>query len=116
MLVLQPVSDIVDDHQIQPSIPVKIENSGARGPAGVVGDARLGDVGEGAVAVVAPELIDSPVGHVQVYEAVAGGEAHAVAGGLEPARFGDVGEMQRARFDEIVAVEPVLIDGLMSDN
>jgi len=64
--------DVVGDEQVQQPVAVVVEKSAAGSEArGVVEEAGLGrDVGEGAVSVVAVELVLSVVGDEQVLKAI----------------------------------------------
>ena len=69
----------------------------------------VGDVGEGAVAVVVVEPVAAEGGYIQVFEAVVvevtDGDAHAVADALQAGFFGDV--LEGAVFFLVVEAVPV---------
>ncbi len=95
------VGQIVAHEQIGPAVAIVVDERRRRAPAGVVGPALLRHVGEGAVAIVAEQLIASERRHVEIDAAVvvvvAGRDAHPVSGRVQPAGVGHVGEPQRAR-------------------
>ena len=95
--VVQVEVDIVGDEEVGVAVAVVVAEDGAGGPAFVDVEAgRFGDVGEGAVAVVAieddaAEAGDDEVGAAVVVE-VADGGAHGPAGIADAGFVGDVGE------------------------
>ena len=95
--VVQVEVDVVGDEEIGVAVGVVVAEDGAGGPAFVVVEAGgFGDVGEGAVAVVAieddaAEAADEEVGEAVVVE-VADGCAHRPAGIADAGFVGDVGE------------------------
>jgi hypothetical protein len=107
-------ADVVAHVEVQPAVAVVVEERGADCPVRVGGAALLGHVGEGAVAVVVPQLRPAQAGQVDVGEAVvvevAHRDSHAIAGGPDAALLGDVGEPELAlavRSDaEVVVEEP----------
>ena len=109
----QAVVDVVDDVEIEIAVAVVVEEAGTDRPALSAADARPGgDILEGAIAAVAPQLVGAEVGEEDVDMAVAvdvtGRDAHAVAGGVQAARCRDVGETQLAlAVRQLVAVETV---------
>src|SRR6516162_2291904 len=104
---------IVADEEIEPAIAVKIDEGGTAAPPENVGAALRSDIGEGAIAVVAPQLIVAEIGDVEIDPAivvkVAGGDAHSVAEGADATLLGDIGELEGDRAvrvtDRVVAVE-----------
>ena len=114
--VLQRVIQIVAHEQVDETVTIEIKKRRRHAPRrGIVGAARCGNVGEGAVPVVVEHLVAAKSGEVQIDPAVvvdvADGDAHPVAARMNAARCGDVGEMERPRairLDfEIVAIQPV---------
>ena len=83
--------------QVEPAIPVVVDERGRDTPARIIRAREAGHIGERAVAVVAEHLVPAAeAGEVQVHTAVvvviAGSHAHPVAGCLDPARVGHVCE------------------------
>ena len=111
----QRVAEVVADEQIEPAVPVVVEERRRNPPSGIACAAPFGDVGEGAVTPVAEHAVASEAGQVQVGPAVvvhvAGRHAHAVAAHGDARLGGHVGEPEPApavdRDLQIVAVEPV---------
>ena len=64
------VFEIVDDEQIEVSIPVIIEEARAAAPRRIADSGVLGDVCEGAIAVVTVKHIRSEIGDVDVGVAI----------------------------------------------
>ena len=99
--------------EVQAPVAVEVQEGRARRPAGVVGPRLRRHVAEGAVAEVAEELVGPEAGHVEVRPTVAvvvaRGHALAVAAGRDPARRGDVGEVEAAAAVEVVPIEPVRV-------
>ena len=89
--------DVVRDEEVGVAVGVVVAKDDAGGPAFVFVEAGcFGDVGEGAVAVVAiehdaAEATDDEVGEAIVVE-VADGRAHGPAGIADAGLVGDVGE------------------------
>src|SRR5207247_6318725 len=90
------VVDIVGDDEVEPAVAVVIEEAGRRGPQGVFDSGGLGDVDEGAVAVVAEEADAAVFGNENVGETVVvdvgDGDAHAVTADVEAGAGADVFE------------------------
>ena len=99
--------DEAADEEIEAAVVVVIEPDGAGGPAGSGNAGFFGDVGEGAVAIVAIENAAAILRDVEIGETVgvvvANGDAHAVAAAGDAGFFGDI----RERAVAIVAVEGV---------
>ena len=92
--------DVVADVEIEPAVAVVVEKGRRHPPAGAVGAAGSGHVGEGAVAVVLYRAVLAEKRQVEIDAAVvvevAGGDAHPVAARVDAALLGDVGEVQGA--------------------
>jgi hypothetical protein len=88
--------DEAADEEIEFAVIVVIKPDGAGSPAGSREASFFGDVGEGAIAIVAIENAAAVLRDVHVRQAVAvvvaDGNAHAVAAGRDAGFFGDVGE------------------------
>ena len=87
-VVLQAVTQVAGDVQIQPSVPVDVHKRRGRAPGRMVGSATRRPIREGAVAVVVPQLVGRvELGQVQidapVVVDVARGDAHPVAAGSD---------------------------------
>src|SRR4029077_11096617 len=87
---------IARDDQIEPAIPIVVDETRARTPSAAAHARFGGNVGEAAVAVVVIKSVASQVGHEQINVAivivVTGGHAHAVQPSLQPRGFSHVGE------------------------
>src|SRR5580704_13084889 len=88
--------NVVGDHEIEEAVAIVIAERSSSGPA-AVGDAGLfGNIGEGAIAVVAVKNISAEAGDVQIRPTVivviADGAAHGETGSGEASLGGDVGE------------------------
>ena len=99
----------VHDEEVEPAVVVEVEGLGADGAPGGAAEHLLGDVGEGAVAVVAVELAAAEhVGDEQVELAVVvvveDGHVAAPAQPLQAGLLGHVGEGAVA----VVVVEDVV--------
>src|SRR5580704_10634612 len=88
--------NVVGDHEIEKAVAVVVAEGGSGGPAAVGDAGPFGDVGEGAVAVVAIKNISTEAGDVQigptVIVVIADGAAHGETGSGEASLGGDVGE------------------------
>ena len=98
LVALGRVVEVVDDHEVEPAVVVVVDEARRHRPPIFRGAAFLRAVAEGAVAVVAPELVRSVVADVEIGEAVvvvvARRHSHAVAAGGDAARLGDVSELE----------------------
>ncbi len=113
---------LVADEEVEPAVAVDVDERRRNAPPAIP-DARLGgDVGKrGALrartyTIVAPQLVGTEVGEVEIRPAVIvvipGRHAHAVARRLDPALRGHVGETDRPGTtldDEIVAKKPIMV-------
>ncbi len=107
--------DVVRDVEIQPSIAIEVHKAGADAPTLVIATRNLGDIGEGAVPIVAKQLIRAEVRHVEVGPAIVvvvpGRHTKAVLGPSQARLLRHVGEVQRPMplgIDlQVIAVEPV---------
>ncbi len=103
--------DEATDEEIEAAVVVVIEPDGARGPAGCGYAGFFGDVGEGAVAVVAIEDAATVLRDVEIGEAVgvvvAYSDAHAIAAAGDASFLCDVGEG---------AVAIVVVEGVAEGN
>ena len=84
------------DKQIEFAVVVVVKPNGARRPAGRGDAGFFGDVGEGAVSVVAVKNAAAILGDVQIGKTVAvvvtDSDTHTVAASGDAGFFGDVGE------------------------
>ena len=85
LCVLEVEVHIVCHHEIEPAVAVIIDKRATRSPAGP--DAWRRDVREGSVPAVAEQQVFSPVGNVEIDEAIVIDVAGAHP--LSPARFGE---------------------------
>ncbi len=106
---------VVRDEQIEQAVVVVVQPGRGGGPHLLAAQGRalhpgfVGDVGEGAVAIVVQQLVAGDVRHEEIGPAVvvviAHGDAHPVALACHPGSVGDVGEGQVP----VVVEEPVLV-------
>ena len=101
---------VVGDVEVRPAVAVEVREGRANGPIRAGEGCVRRDVPETAVAQVLDELVGPEVGeeHVEVAVVVdvAGGDAHAVAGGADP-RFGSGIDEAQAAAARLVAVQPI---------
>ena len=102
---------IAADEQVQVSIAVVVEESGAAGPAAAADAGRLAHVPKSPVALVVKELVRGEVGEVEIGPAVVvvvpDGHAHGIAAAAHPGLFGGIAEAPVA----VVSIEPVPVVG-----
>src|SRR5262249_27685302 len=95
-LLAMLVLDVIDDHQVEPAVPVVIHKGRRRAPERVVQPPLPGDVGEGAILVIedqpdAAVLGDEHVGPAIIVD-VADGYPQAGAFEVQARALADVGE------------------------
>ena len=101
----------IDDEQVEPAVVVEVKHLGADSAESGFSQSRLGDFGEGAVAVVVVELTAAEhVGdqHVEiaVFVVVEDGDVAAPAHAFQAGLLGNVGKCAVA----VVVVENVVLD------
>ena len=81
------IFDVMDDHEVEPAVPIVIDKAARRAPAGVLNPGSLRQVLEGAIAPVAEQPAATILGNINVNKTVvidvADGHSHAITGDVE---------------------------------
>src|SRR6185503_15393324 len=98
---IDAVVHVIADEQIEPPVPIVIDERRRDAPPEIFRSTRFRDVSKSSVAVITEQLAAFEISHEEVDASVVGDvtgrSAHRVPVNLEPAGICDIGESQRAR-------------------